>query len=85
MSATAIPAEVGAVLAAMTQPALTCQVLQVRQAHGLGGADPAGLDGGVLAVQHVDVLGWWLPGTPAIPASGMFVSAMEYLQPAFFS
>src|SRR5947207_7569652 len=29
---------------------------QVPQAHGLGGADAAGLDGGVVAVQHVDVL-----------------------------
>ena len=29
--------------------------------------------------------GWWLPGTPAIPSSGMFVQVMEYLQPVFFS
>ena len=29
--------------------------------------------------------GWWLPGTPAIPASGMFVQVMEYFQPVFFS
>jgi hypothetical protein len=36
--------------AAMTQPQLTCQVLEVAQAHGLGGACAAGLDDGVLAV-----------------------------------
>ena len=29
---------------------------QVAQAHGLRGADAGGLDDGVLAVQHVDVL-----------------------------
>src|SRR6202044_1044498 len=29
---------------------------EVPQAHGLGGADAAGLDGGVVAVQDVDVL-----------------------------
>src|SRR5580700_10012995 len=56
---------------------------EVPQAHGLGGADAARLDDGVLAVDHVDVLGWWLPGTPAIPASGMFVQVMEYFQPVF--
>jgi hypothetical protein len=28
---------------------------------------------------------WWLPGTPAIPASGMFVQLMEYFQPLSFS
>ena len=29
--------------------------------------------------------GWWLPGTPATPASGMFVQVIEYFQPVFFS
>ena len=29
--------------------------------------------------------GWWLPGTPLIPESGMFVQMMEYRQPVFFS
>jgi hypothetical protein len=29
--------------------------------------------------------GWWLPGTPGIPVSGMFVQVMEYRQPVFFS
>ena len=29
--------------------------------------------------------GWWLPGTPPIPVSGMFVQVMEYRQPVFFS
>ena len=29
--------------------------------------------------------GWWLPGTPAIPASGMFVQVIEYFQPVSFS
>jgi hypothetical protein len=29
--------------------------------------------------------GWWLPGTPGIPAPGMFVQVMEYFQPVFFS
>ena len=29
--------------------------------------------------------GWWLPGTPPMPASGMFVQVMEYRQPVFFS
>jgi hypothetical protein len=33
--------------AAMTQPTLACQVFEVAQAHGLGGADAAGLDDGV--------------------------------------
>jgi hypothetical protein len=36
--------------AAITQSALTCQVLEVPQEHGLGGADAGGLDDGVLAV-----------------------------------
>ena len=48
-------------------------------------AGACGLDGGVFAVDGADVLGWWLPGTPAIPASGMFVQVMEYFQPVFFS
>jgi hypothetical protein len=30
---------------------------EVAQAHGLGSVDPGRLDGGVVAVQHVDVLG----------------------------
>jgi hypothetical protein len=72
--------------AAMTQPQLTCQdVWQVPQAHGLRGPDAACLDDGVLAVGDVDVLGWWLPGTPGIPPSGMFVQMIEYRQPVFFS
>jgi hypothetical protein len=29
--------------------------------------------------------GWWLPGTPFIPVSGMFVQVIEYFQPVFFS
>jgi len=58
---------------------------QVAQAHGLGGADAGGLDHGVLAVHGAGVLGWWLPGTPAIPLPGMFVQVMEYFQPVFFS
>ena len=29
--------------------------------------------------------GWWLPGTPPIPVTGMFVQMMEYFQPVFFS
>jgi hypothetical protein len=28
---------------------------------------------------------WWLPGTSPMPASGMFVQVMLYLQPACFS
>ncbi len=28
---------------------------------------------------------WWLPGTPVIPLSGMFVQVMEYFQPVSFS
>ena len=29
--------------------------------------------------------GWWLPGTPPIPESGMFVQMMEYRHPVYFS
>jgi hypothetical protein len=29
--------------------------------------------------------GWWLPGTPPIPPSGMFVQVMEYRHPVFFA
>ena len=29
--------------------------------------------------------GWWLPGTPPMPESGMFVQMMEYRHPVFFS
>jgi CHASE2 domain-containing sensor protein len=29
--------------------------------------------------------GWWLPGMPPMPASGMFVQVMLYLQPVCFS
>ena len=29
--------------------------------------------------------GWWLPGTPPIPVTGMFVQVMEYRHPVFFS
>ena len=29
--------------------------------------------------------GWWLPGTPSIPASGMLVQVTEYRQPVLFS
>jgi hypothetical protein len=36
----------------------------------------------MLAVDRVDVLGWWLPGTTPIPVSGMFVQVMEYRQPS---
>ena len=56
--------------AAMTQPQLTCQVFEGRfaQAHGLGGADAAGLDDGVLAVHDVDVLGVVAAGDAADPA-----------------
>jgi hypothetical protein len=28
---------------------------------------------------------WWLPGTPAIPVSGIFVQVTEYFQPVFLS
>ena len=28
---------------------------------------------------------WWLPGTPGMPAAGMFVTMMEYRQPVAFS
>ena len=42
--------------AARTQPALTCQDLEVAQAHGLGGADATRLDYGLLAIRDVDAL-----------------------------
>ena len=29
--------------------------------------------------------GWWLPGTPPIPLSGMFVQMIEYRHPVRFS
>jgi hypothetical protein len=29
--------------------------------------------------------GWWLPGTPEIPAAGMFVQMMDYCHPVAFS
>ena len=44
---------------------------------GLAGADAGGLDDGVLAVATSVYCGWWLPGTPAMPLSGMFVQVME--------
>ena len=63
---------------------------EVAQAHGLGGADASGLDGGVFAVHGVDVLGVDVLGMvaardAAIPPSGMFVQVIEYFQPVFFS
>jgi len=58
---------------------------EVAQAHGLGGADACGLDGGVFAVHGVDVLGMVAGRDAAIPASGMFVQVIEYFQPVFFS
>ena len=47
------------------------------QAHGLGGADPGGLHAGVLAVDHVDVLGVVAAGNAPDPVPGMFVQVME--------
>ena len=58
---------------------------EVPQAHGLRGADAAGLDDGVLAVDDVDVLRVVAARDAAIPVSGMFVQVMEYFQPVFFS
>src|SRR5271170_7165162 len=43
---------------------------EIPQAHGLGGADAAGLDDGVLAVHHVDVLGVVAAGDAAYPGTG---------------
>ena len=46
----------------------------------------AGFDHGVLAVCSTSrYWGWRLPGTPPIPAAGMFVQVIEYFQPVFFS
>ena len=73
--------------AAMTQPQLTC--------HDLDGSPRSPM---ALAVRTPPVSttacsrcttsmywGWWLPGTPPMPESGMFVQVMEYRQPVFFS
>jgi hypothetical protein len=58
---------------------------QVAQAYGLGGADAVGLDGGVVAVQDVDVLRVVASRNPSIPVPGMFVQVIEYFQQVFFS
>jgi len=56
--------------AAMTQPQLTCQAFDVPQAHGLRGADAAGLHDGVLAVGGVNVLGVMAARDAADPTIG---------------
>jgi hypothetical protein len=53
-------------------------------AHGLRGADAAGLHDGVLAVGDVNVGGGGCPDA-GHSLSGMFVQVMEYRQPVFFS
>ena len=58
---------------------------EVPQSHGLGRADAARLDGGVLAVQDVDVLRVVAAGDTADAVAGTFVQVMEYFQPVFFS
>jgi hypothetical protein len=70
----------------MTHPQLTFQVFGGRtaQAHGLGGA-PASLHGGVLAVDHVDVLRAMAARDPVDPGEGVFERMMEYRQPVVFS
>jgi hypothetical protein len=56
---------------------------QVPQPHGFRGADSAGLDGGVVAVQDVDVLRVVAARYPRYPSPGTFVQVMEYFQPVF--
>ena len=73
--------------AASTQPLLTCQVLVGRfaQSHGLGGADAVGLDGGVVAVEHVDELRVVAARDAVDPGDRIFVQVMEYFHPVFRS
>ena|SRR5438445_374543 len=61
---------------------------QIRRSghHRAGRIGSTGFDHGVLAVCSTSrYWGWWLPGTPPIPAAGMFVQVIEYFQPVFFS
>jgi hypothetical protein len=75
-----------AMFAAMTHPALAATFWrEVPQAHGLGGADAAGLDDGMLAVDGVDVLGVVAAGDAGDPGAGDVLQVMEYFQPVFFS
>jgi hypothetical protein len=74
-----------AMFAAMTHPQLTCHAFEVAQVHGLGGAHAGGLDGGVLAVQDVDVLGVvaaWDAGDAGVRDVG---AGDGVLQAVFFS
>ena len=73
--------------AAMTQPELTCQVFEgrLRRPMALAVRTPAVSTTACSRWTMSMYWGWWLPGTPAIPVSGMFVQVIEYRQPVFFS
>ena len=73
--------------AAMTQPQLTCQVFdgRLRRPMALAVRTPPVSTTACSRCTVSMYCGWWLPGTPAIPVSGMFVQVMEYFQPVFFS
>ena len=73
--------------AAMTQPALTCQAFdgRARRPMALAVRTPAVSTQACSRWATSMYWGWWLPGTPPIPVSGMFVQVMEYRQPVFFS
>ena len=73
--------------AAMTHPALTCQVFEgrARRPMALAVRTPAVSTQACSRWRTSMYWGWWLPGTPLIPPSGMLVQMMEYRQPVSFS
>ena len=73
--------------AATTQPQLTCQVFDGRFRRPMAFAvrTPSVSTTACSRWTTSMYCGWWLPGTPSIPASGMLVQVTEYRQPVFFS
>ena len=73
--------------AASTHPLLTCQVFdgRLRSPMALAVSTPPVSTVAWSRCSTSMYCGWWLPGTPAIPLSGMLVQVMEYFQPVFFS
>ena len=73
--------------AARTHPALTCQAFEGRFRIPMAFAVRTPLVSTVAWSRWTALMycGWWLPGTPAIPARGILVQVMEYFHPVFFS